>query len=211
MDKENLYGEIIDLEWDMFDHTQNIGGRASCQENKKGFIANRMCQFLAWNEETLASYLEDLKKAKAEDRNLMVEKYARMMAPVYTSEYNELAAYLPKITEEKADLVRQIVDMQMGWMKETSECYPVFTSFGRPKETDQDEEYDTSYQSYLRGEISTYSENTLRSYLKYITELKAEGKNIYEMILQNTAHAYGFEDAQAAEDNLRKYVEEHQG
>ena len=211
MNNENIYGEIIDLEWEMFDHTQNIGGRASCQENKKGFIANRMCQFLAWNEETLASYLEDLKKAKAEDRNLMVEKYARMMAPVYTSEYNELAAYLPKITEEKAEILRQIVDIQMKWMDETTERYPVFTSFGRPKETEQDEEYDTSYQSYLRGELSTYSVETLRSYLKYIIGLKDEGRNINEMILQNTAHAYGFEDADAAEKKLIEYVNGQKG
>ena len=115
MDKDSMIQEIIDREWEMFDKTNNIGGRAPCQENKKGFIANRMCQFLAWNEEMLASYLEDLKAAKDADRNLLVEKYARMMKPVYTTEYNEIAPYLPTIEAETADTVREIVEMQMEW------------------------------------------------------------------------------------------------
>ena len=211
MDKESLLQEIIEREWEMFDSTNNIGGRAPCQENKKGFIANRACQFRAWSDEMLASYLEDLKAAKADDRNLLVEKYARMMKPIYTSEYNEIAPYLPTIEAETADTVREIVNMQMEWLAETTEAYPLLTSFGRAPDSDEDSMYDTSYQTYLSGELLTYSPKTLGLYLKYVKELKAEGKNINEMILQNTAHVYGFEDAKAAEEKLREYVKDHQG
>jgi len=208
MNKEQLFQEIIALEWEMFDNTQNIGGRASCQNDKRGFVAMRSCQLLAWNEETLASYLEDLQQAKADGRNLMVEKYARMMEPVYTGEYNEIADYLPPVTPDMEVYIVQIMDLQMRWSRETAEDYPLLSSFGRPIESRKDSVFNTSVETYLWSELTTYSMKTLKLYLEYITGLNLKNKNIHEMILQNTAHIYGFESAKDAEDNLRQRLKD---
>ena len=69
MTKEALLEEIIAIEWEMFDTTKNVGSRAPCQDNKSGFIANRKCQYFAWSEPVLESYLADLKAAREEGRN----------------------------------------------------------------------------------------------------------------------------------------------
>ena len=45
--------EIIKREWDFFQKVENIGGRASCQNNKPMFILMRESQYYAWNIELL--------------------------------------------------------------------------------------------------------------------------------------------------------------
>ena len=39
METKQLIEEIIDIEWDMFQHVDNIGGRASCQDDFETFYA----------------------------------------------------------------------------------------------------------------------------------------------------------------------------
>lgn len=39
---------IIEREWDQFQHTNNEGGRASCQGNRPMFEVMRASQFAAW-------------------------------------------------------------------------------------------------------------------------------------------------------------------
>ena len=77
--RDELMSEIIKLEWDMFSHVSNVGGPASCQMRPDTFKIMRKSQAATWSDELLASYLEDLKTATREGRNIMTEKYARMM------------------------------------------------------------------------------------------------------------------------------------
>ena len=63
----------------MFQETENIGGRASCQDQYDTFYANRYSQHNALELDTLESYRKDLADAKAIGRNLITEKYAFMM------------------------------------------------------------------------------------------------------------------------------------
>jgi len=72
--------KIISLEWEMFQRVENEGGRASCQDDPTTFYHMRKSQFSAWTEEICLSYLEDLRAAAKSGRNLVEEKYARMMA-----------------------------------------------------------------------------------------------------------------------------------
>ena len=58
--------------------------------------------------------------------------------------------------------------------------------------TYEDEPDDTSYETYLRGELGTYSEETLSKYAAFIVKLTKEQKNLAEMILQNTIEFYGY-------------------
>ena len=59
---------IIEREWDQFQHTNNEGGRASCQGNRPMFEVMRASQFAAWPQELLTSYLADLREADAGGR-----------------------------------------------------------------------------------------------------------------------------------------------
>ena len=56
----------------------------------------------------------------------------------------------------------------------------------------EDNTYNTSYETYLRGELLTYSDETLRMYGEYIVKLNNEGKNLAELIVTNTALLYGY-------------------
>ena len=79
MTKEELVEQIILKEWKMFDAVNNVGGRASCQDDYRTFHIMRGSQFSAWNEKTLQSYHNDLEKAGEDGRNLVSEKYGFMM------------------------------------------------------------------------------------------------------------------------------------
>ena len=75
MEKMKLIQRLIEREWTLFDKVRNIGGRASCQDDRKTFFIMRGSQFLSWNVPLLESYENDLRAAQAEGRNLLAEKY----------------------------------------------------------------------------------------------------------------------------------------
>ncbi|MBQ7585345.1 MAG: DUF4125 family protein, partial [Desulfovibrionaceae bacterium] len=78
MDRNACLEAIVDLEWKMFSAVQNVGGRASCQNDPQTFRIMRLSQCATWDDALISSYLDDLKLATLEGRNLMTEKYARM-------------------------------------------------------------------------------------------------------------------------------------
>lgn len=83
----------------MFSHVSNVGGPASCQMRPDTFKIMRKSQAATWSDELLASYLEDLKAATREGRNIMTEKYARMMESTFPEEYRKLAA-IPSVRRQ---------------------------------------------------------------------------------------------------------------
>ncbi len=46
----NKIEKIINIEWDMFQNVHNIGGRASCQDDRRTFYIMRGSQFFCWND-----------------------------------------------------------------------------------------------------------------------------------------------------------------
>ena len=79
MEHKTLVDAVVTAEWEMFSNVQNVGGKASCQMDPKTFRIMRSSQMDNWDDELLGSYLEDLLNARLEGRNLVTEKYARMM------------------------------------------------------------------------------------------------------------------------------------
>lgn len=199
MKKEDLIKEIIDLEWAYFNRLNNIGGRASCQDNREDFEIMRTAQWLTFSEEVLELYLEDVK-----NENLLFQKYANMMKYTNPKEYLELKSKLPIINDKKQALVSDIMKIYMKWEEEFFVNYPIYSSMGRPLYSESDDVFDTSIETYLRGELETYSENTLSSYLNYIQEKLSKNENLVLENMDNLARLQGFKDANEVENYYKK-------
>lgn len=201
---KELITHILKLEWSMFDKVNNKGGRADCQNDKQTFIAMRASQFEAWNQEVLQSYLNDLLEAEASGRNLLTEKYAYMMEFTSPVEFSALKNVLPELSEEKERLVNEICKIEMKWTEDMCEIYPLTARQGRPVHSNEDSPNGVSIETYLSGELKTYSERTLALFFEMVKGFKAEGKNLPVRILNNTALKYGYKSVDELEEKLRK-------
>lgn len=195
MIKTELIEKILEKEWAYFSNLNNIGGRASCQDNKEEFIIMRKAQWLTFDEETLKSYWEDLNSS----RNPLFEKYARMMKYTNPSEYEERSYILENITPEKESLVNKIMYIYMEWEKEFFLKFPIYASMGRVLYSFQDNDEETSIETYLRGELYSYSEKTLCLYLNYVDKMYKEGKNLAIENMDNIAKFQGFNNCDEVE------------
>ena len=193
-DKELLIEDIIALEWEAFDKVENEGGRADCQDDYETFYIMRKSQYLTWTKPLLQSFLRDLERAKEAGWNLISEKYARMMESTCKEEYEKLKDKLPFVSDEKRAVTEQIVQIQVGFMEEFAKEFPRVAGNARVIHTSEDTLFRTSYETYLRGELLTYSDDTLKLYGQYIVSLAGENKNPAKMIMENTAKMYGYTD-----------------
>ena len=191
--------QIVEMEWEMFQNVRNTGGRAACQDDFETFDVMRKSQFLIWDLPLLESYWQDLQEGKAQGRNLVKEKYAYMMESTAPKEYEAIATGLPKISEEKQAMVEQIVAIQVGWREEFAEKYPHLSGQARIIHTSEDTLYDISFETYLRGELKTYSMQTLVLYGRRIVAFVQEQKNMTEEIMRYTTAFYGYKTLEDAE------------
>jgi hypothetical protein len=130
---------------------------------------------------------------------MIQEKYARMMESTAPEKYAEFAGTLPQNSPEKKGIIEQIVSMQVKWMEEFSNKYPGLASNARYIHTAQDNAYATSYETYLRGELGTYSDSMLSMYGRYIVDHAKKGANVAFEIMENTIHFYGYKDFETAQ------------
>ena len=198
--ERQLVDKIVELEWKQFDKVQNEGGRASCQNDLGTFDIMRQSQYLTWNRELLESYYNDLLQAEQSGWNLITEKYARMMKSTAPEKYAELEASLPVRSEERERITEEIVKIQVAWMEEFAEKFPKMAQDARSIHTYEDTEYNTSYETYLRGELGTYGEETFVLYGRFIASLLQEGRNLAYETMNNTARMYGYESVEDAEE-----------
>ncbi len=194
--------EIIALEWKLFDKVQNLGGRASCQDNWKEFQIMRSSQLSAWTEAIRDSYYEDLLTAQLQGRNPLAEKYGYMMARTNPEEYAHIQAQLPERTPEKDEIIDRLCEIHVGWLESVAERYPRLAGRGRAIRRSEDSAVTTSFETYLWGELATYSLKTLTLYAAYVEALQQEGRNMNQMVLENTVTQYGYASLEEAEREL---------
>ena len=200
MTREERIEDIIMREWDMFQHVNNEGGRASCQDDWPTFNIMRESQYACWPDGLLAGMQQELIRAGAQERNLVMEKYARMMASTAPEQYARMEPVLPRIPEVCRQLTEEIVSVHCRWMQEHAEQYPSLSSRGRVLYTSQDSEWETSAETYLRGELLTWSEELLRGYLAFVKSCEETGVNLVIEQDRHMVAAYGYDSLEEAEE-----------
>ena len=197
--REELAEAIAKLEFEAFDKVKNEGGRASCQDDWPTFSIMRKSQYLTWDSTMLMQYLYDFHREYRLGHNLIEEKYGRMMESTAPEQYAKIKDHFPELTEEKKAIIQQICSMQVGWMEEFAKDYPALADNARSIHSYQDNPFDTSYETYLRGELGTYSDKMLELYGRYIVGYAREGKNPARDIMYNSVRMYGYESIEEAE------------
>ena len=79
-------------------------------------------------------------------------------------------------------LIDKIVKQECRWAEELMARYPD-AKMARPVYSLQDKPYVVSSETYSRGELSTYSKETLKLYLQDIFEMNAKNLNRIELAI----------------------------
>lgn len=206
-EREALIDEVIEREWEQFQYVQNEGGRADCQDDHETFVIMRKSQFMNWTQELLESYRQDLIEAEAAHWNLLTEKYARMMESTAPERYAELADILPKRSKERIQMQEEMIAQQIRWEEDFSARFPGVASTGRLIHTSEDTPWDTSIETYARGEISTYSDRTVGLLKKLYDQMATDQENLSEKTLRNMTALYGYKSLEEAEERQRARLE----
>ena len=200
---DDLRERIVRHEWDQFQRTNNEGGRAACQGNWPVFHQMRLAQFLIWDAPLLESYARDLDEADRVGRNLVTEKYGRMMASTAPDEFaRAIEPYIPRLADDRIARQERVIATQVGWARDFRERWPKLGVAMRVLTTAEDTPEATSFETYLRGELGTYSDATFALYEAMIAEHAAAGRNITEETIFHTVRLGGFaglEEAEAAQ------------
>ncbi len=149
-----IIDKIIEIELEMF-----LKVRTSipslCQQHPNSFRIMRRMGHVVLSLETLSSYLNDLRQAREEGRNLLTEKYARM------------DKLIPPIME--SSIINKIVNIEDEWLDNLAQKYPLTIVHHK-----------IYFRNYLSCELETYSIKTLELYYKDIINAKNMGRSLAE-------------------------------
>lgn len=188
-EKDQIIDAILEIELRMF-LTVNPMQTSGCQEYPESFKLHRRSQFLPWSEEALGSYLEDLRGSEERGENLMRRKYARMQG------------LLPPA--ESRSVVEGIVRLKMDWQRAMFRDYPAVMSGARPLTDESTRTQMTSFETYARGELETYSERTLKLLHRDLLAMQARGESLSEKVYDHLVRASGYASLEEAEREFGK-------
>jgi hypothetical protein len=186
-EKDRIIDAILEMELQMF-LTVNPQPTSSCQEYPESFKLHRRAQFHPWSEEALGSYLDDLHQAKERGDNLIRRKYARMQG------------LLPPAAGDP--VLEDILRLKLDWQLTMFRDYPAVMSGARPLTDESARAQMTSFETYARGELETYSARTLTLLHRDLLALQARGESLSEKVYDYLVRASGYASLEAAERRL---------
>lgn len=175
--KSDLMKQIVEIELDMFERVKTAEP-SLCQERTETFKVMREITYSVLSAETLESYLDDLQKAKAEGRNLLTEKYARIGNQIPPLKVNPI--------------INDIVQPESRWMSELSQKYPHIFRGGN-----------AGFERYFSCELETYSDRTLELYFGDVSRAEREGRNLAEERYNNLFQQIGYGSIAEAEEKAK--------
>ena len=185
--RKDIIYHILDMEWELFKSVKTVVP-ADCQQQPNVFKQIRSSIFETWTEEMLNSYMNDLLEAKEAGRNPFVEKYARM------------DGLLPPLKSNP--LIDKIVNIEEKWQKEIEDRYPfLYQTVCRSISESPD---GRSLSHYLRMELETYGDKTLKLYYEHVNDAFERGENLAIRSLELLIKRSGFSSLEQAESTLRK-------
>ena len=188
-DRTELIYRIVEAELRMF-LSVPADGEYSCRQHPDSFRMHRRVQFSIWSEDTLESYMNDLKHAEKENRNLMTVKYARMDDLIPRENFNPL--------------IDTIADIQFRWQMDMFASYPNLMAGARPLSETDDSALKTSFETYLKGELETYSNNTLSLLHRDLIKLVNSGKNGSKLVYTALVNEMGYTSLEEAEQAQKR-------
>jgi hypothetical protein len=188
IEKERIIDAILEIEMAMF-LTVNSQKTSSCQEYPESFRLHRHTQFSSWSPDTLQSYLEDLLAAQGDGKNLMRLKYARMQGLEPRRNSNPI--------------IEDVVRLQIVWQKEMFRKYPALMGNARPLSDGVEPAQMTSFETYTRGELETYSSRTLELLLADMLLKLEKGVNMSQEVYEFLARESGYPSLAEAERRLQ--------
>jgi hypothetical protein len=188
--RTQLVAQIVEKELEMF-LSVPADGEYSCRQQPDSFRLHRRVQFSIWSDDTLSSYMQDLVKAEAENRNLMTLKYARMDNLLPRENFNPL--------------IDAIADIQYRWQLEMFKAYPNLMTGARPLSEEDNTALKTSFETYLKGELETYSGNTLSLLHRDLRKLADSGVNGSQMVYDSLVREMGYASLDDAEQAQKRY------
>lgn len=200
----DLINAVVTEEWQQFQQVNRKQRKVWCQNAEEEFRQMRSSQFMAWPEEIVASYYVDLLEAKEIGANLVMEKYAFMMRDTAPEEFKELEPYLQKISLKKRKMIEEIVNLQGIMAESFAKEYPYYAAQGRKTYTNEGSIGGTSVASYLRGELSSYSEHTVELYYEFVKNCAASEVNLTTLVRTNMAKMHGYPSLEAVENALKE-------
>ncbi|MFZ5592302.1 MAG: DUF4125 family protein [Bacillota bacterium] len=184
-DNRELINRILEIELNMFLNVPTYRPVA-CRESPEGFKLVRGSSFAAWSREALESYLNDLSAAVQKGINLMTQKYARMdnlIPPINTN-----------------PLIDNIVEIEEQWQAEVRKKYPCIVG----SQSAGQAAGPSNFARYLRTELETYSDETLRCYYENLNAALGKGENLSEKIYGMIYRGLGYSSLEEANSALHE-------
>lgn len=183
--KSEFLDKVLEMEWQMFVRVKSAH-HAACQSAPNNFKMIRSSLFETWTEEMLESYLDDLRQAETDQRNLLTEKYARM------------DNLIPPLSNNP--LIKIIVAIENAWQNELQQRYPaLYQRCCRSMDQTGDGK---NFSIYLGCELETYGDSTLELYYENLTTAVEQDRNLAIESMQRLVCKNGYRDLAHAEQEL---------
>jgi hypothetical protein len=122
-----------------------------------------------------------------------------MMESTAPDEYENLKNQLPPRSSERLATQEKILKIRVKMEEDFANEYPNLHTTARVIHTSEDTPYDTSFETYCRGELGTYSDRTVNLYLKMVEDLQQQGKNLSRITLEHMIKFYGYATLEEAD------------
>jgi len=99
-------------------------------------------------------------------------------------------------------LIDIITNYQCSWQRSMKEKFPKIFSKGRPLSSTEDSAYMTSFETYIRGELETYSDTTLELFHRDIQIKLSQGISMTEEVYEFLVRQLGYRCLEDAEKEV---------